>query len=249
MTLRIYLTGQLLIEAGPKAVGERDLPARQGRRAFAYLACERGQLVSRDELAEAIWGEGLPSSWEAALHALVSKLRRVTSGTGIGVSRISSAYQLRLPYDLWIDIEVAMSAIDEAEALCRSDDPRKAWGSANVAAAISGRPFLAGEEGAWVDRQRSRLHNVRTRAMECLAQVSLSNHEPNLAVQFATEASLLDPYRETALRLLMRAYVLLGSRAKALKAYEDTRSRLEEELGADPSPETEALYLEIIRGQ
>jgi DNA-binding SARP family transcriptional activator len=58
---------------------------------------------------------------------------------------------------------------------------------------------------------------------------------------------VLDPFREPSHRLLMRALGALGNRAGALKAYDRLRSTLAEELGTSPSPETEDVYLEILR--
>src|SRR5438093_10066228 len=68
----------------------------------------------------------------------------------------------------------------------------------------------------------------------------------------ATDAEIvldLDPYRESAYALLMRAYVADGNPALAMEAYEQLRTRLEEDLGASPSAETEAVFLDLLRAQ
>jgi hypothetical protein len=75
--LRIYLTGKVCLEYGRTLKDERQLPARQGRLAFAYLVCERFRPVTRDELGDAIWPDALPPAWEVAISALVSKLRHL----------------------------------------------------------------------------------------------------------------------------------------------------------------------------
>jgi two-component SAPR family response regulator len=53
--MRIYLMGQVCIEADSRLVDERQFPGKQGRLVFAYLVCERLRPVTRDELAEAVW--------------------------------------------------------------------------------------------------------------------------------------------------------------------------------------------------
>ena len=45
----------------------------------------------------------------------------------------------------------------------------------------------------------------------------------------------------------MRAHALAGNRAEALRVYARCRQILSEELGVDPSPPTESVYLEILR--
>ena len=49
------------------------------------------------------------------------------------------------------------------------------------------------------------------------------------------------------LRLLMEAHVAAGCPAAALDAYARGRRRLDDDLGVDPAPETEALYLAVLR--
>ncbi|MCI0863628.1 MAG: bacterial transcriptional activator domain-containing protein, partial [Chloroflexi bacterium] len=70
--------------------------------------------------------------------------------------------------------------------------------------------------------------------------------EPQTALESALEAVKLDPYRERTHRCLMRAYAATGNRAKAVAAYHDFRALLAKEVGTDPEPETEALYLKIL---
>jgi DNA-binding SARP family transcriptional activator len=49
------------------------------------------------------------------------------------------------------------------------------------------------------------------------------------------------------MRHLMDTHHRLGSRGEALRAYARLREVLRDELGASPSPETEAVYLTILR--
>ena len=58
---------------------------------------------------------------------------------------------------------------------------------------------------------------------------------------------ILEPFRDSGYRLLMQAQSAAGNDAEALRTYERCRALLSEELGAYPSPETEAVYLEILR--
>src|SRR5829696_1052074 len=107
--------------------------------------------------------------------------------------------------------------------------------------------FLMGEEGPWVTSKRSELRDVLVRAHECLSEPGIWGTEPAYAVKHANEAVTIEPFRETSYQLLMRAHAAVGNRAEALRVYERCRSLLSEELGVPPSPQTEAVYLEILR--
>jgi DNA-binding SARP family transcriptional activator len=251
MALRIYLTGKVLIEDdGTTLLDERRLMGRQGRLAFAHLACEHLRAVSRDELAEELWLGKAPPSWERSLNALISKLRALLAGFGLSDVALNGSfghYQLSLPADVWIDVEAATGAIDRAESALRTDQPQEAWGWAQAAYQISQRTFLMGEEGPWVTSKRSDLRDVLVRAHECLSEPSIWHTQPEYAVRHAREAVVLEPFRETTYQLLMRAHAAVGNRAEALRAYERCRNLLSETLGVSPSPQTEAVYLEILR--
>jgi SARP family transcriptional regulator, regulator of embCAB operon len=251
-SFRIYLAGKLCIEGPEAVVDERRFPGRQGRRAFAFLALNCLRLVPFDELAEAVWEEP-PDGWEGHLSAIVSKLRMLMASAGgpepVGINAVSGSYELAVPSDRWIDTEVAAAAIDEAEGHLQLDTMAAAWGSASVAAAIGRRIILAGDEAEWIDDHRRRLKDICVRALDCLAEIYLARGDNLRAVQAASETIALEPFRETGCQRLMRAHQALGNRAEALRAYERCRMLLAEELGADPSPETVALYERLLTPQ
>jgi len=218
---------------------------------FAYLLAKHGQPVPRDELAEALWGDELPATWEKALSVLVSKLRAVLDASEVdGATALTSAfgcYQLTLPEGSWIDVVAAAESLDRAEGERGRDDLVAARSSAETAIELARRTFLPGESGAWVEEKRAELGEILARGLECLAEIQLDSGHPAEAVASAGELTALEPYRESGYRILMRAQAATGNNAEALKTYEGCRVLLAEELGAYPSSETEAVYLEILR--
>lgn len=249
--LRIYLAGSVCIERGGTVVHESRLPGRQGRLAFAILAADREHAHTKEELAGELWPEEQPTAWEVALRALVSKLRGVLAEVDLdGQTTLASAlgaYQLRLPADAWVDVDAAADALHQAETAATAGDEQDAMGWALVANAIARRGFLPGEDGPWASRVRARLQDVRVRALECRSLVLRRRGQFEAAARDAQLVIDEEPFRETAHALLMRARAEGGNPAEALRAYERCRRLLSEELGVDPSPATETLYLEILR--
>lgn len=248
--LRIYLSGRMTIEADGILLGPHDFPGQQGRSAFAYLVGERGRPVSRSTLADALWPAEAPSSWGAALSAIASKLRALLSRAGLdGAAALTSAggcYELHLPPGTWVDHEAAADGIHEAETALRAGKPARAYGPSAIARQIAGRPFLPGEEAPWIEQRREKLASILVRALECRAEVYLWNGEHAFAVEAARDAVALRPFRETGYRLLMRAHAAAGNSAEALRVYETCRRLISEELGVPPSPETKAVYEEVL---
>jgi branched-chain amino acid transport system substrate-binding protein len=243
----------MLICAGDVVVDEGRLPGRQARLVFAHLVSEHERPVPRDELAEAIWGETPPPTWEKALIGIVSKLRTLLAECGLeGDAAITSAfgcYQLHLPSGSWIDLEAALEAIEASDAAFEIGDFARARTQAEQAATIARQPFLAGEDGAWVETKRRELEGLLIRAFDRLTDASLAVGEARQAVAWAEEAVAREPLREAGYQRLMRAHAAADNQAEALRAYERCRQLLAEELGAAPAPATQALHVEILRGE
>jgi SARP family transcriptional regulator, regulator of embCAB operon len=250
-TPRIYLTGQVLLEYGDHVVSERDLPGRQARVALAFLTANRSRPISRSELIDTLWPDQPPQDTDTALSAILSKLRSMLKKAGwpaeATIDTHSRCIGIRLPPDTWIDIEEAANAIDEAEGALRAGQPTRAWGFANVVVSIVRRPFLPDFEAPWIEARRSAHRALLIRGLECLAAISESTGDSSVAIQYSTEVLDLEPFRESSYRQLMRLHAAMGNRAEALLVFERCRRLLREELGASPSQQTEALFLDILR--
>ena len=245
------MTERLAVEANGATLDEQRFPGRQGRILFAYLAAQQGRPVPRDELAELLWGEELPATWEKALRVLMTKLRGLLEECGIdGSIALTSAfgcYELTLPADASIDVDVAAKAVERAEAALAAEDLDEARAQASTAAELARGSFLPGEDGPWVEERRRDLRDVLVRALECLRDVARAEGAFGEAVRYATEVTELEPFRESSYRALMQAHAGAGNPAEALRVYERCRRFLGDELGAYPSAESEAIYLEILR--
>jgi YVTN family beta-propeller protein len=248
--LKVYLVGRISLETNGVVVDEELFPGRQGRLLFAHLAAEQGRPVPRDELAEALWGETPPPTWDKALTVVVSKLRTLLNEHGIdGATALTGAfgcYRLDLPEGTWVDVVIASSAAREAEEALASADPEGAKTAAQLALSLVREPFLPGEEGEWVESKRRELGDVRGRALGVLVEACLSLDDARAAAKWGEETIALAPYSETGYRRLMEAHVAAGNRAEALRVYDRCRRLLAEELGTYPSPETEAIYRELL---
>ena len=250
MQLKVFLLGRVAVETDGLVIDDACFPGRQGRLLFAYLVAEQGRPVPRDELAEALWGESPPATWEKALTVLVSKVRGLLADLGLdGVTALTAAfgcYRLELPRGSSVDVMVAANAAQKAEEALAAGDLGQAKRAASLAASLVRQPFLPGEEGAWVEEKRRDLAEIRGRALTALADACLRSGDASEAVNWAEQAIVLAPFRETGYRRLMEAHTVAGNRAEALRVYEQCRRLLADELGAYPSPETESIYRGLL---
>ena len=102
LRLKVFLTGRVAVEIDGAVIDEAQLGGRQGRLLFAYLVAERSRPAPRDELADAIWGESPPATWEKALTVIASKLRGLVAEDGITLTAAFGCYRLDLPEGAWV---------------------------------------------------------------------------------------------------------------------------------------------------
>lgn len=242
----IRLCGPVLVDAGGRRL-DAGLPGRQGRLLFAYLVLNRNRGCPRDELIDVLWPEGPPAAADSALSALLSKLRRAL-GDGV----LTGRGELRLHLeDARVDVEASGQAILAAEAAMEAADHTLAAERAREALSTDLQTFLPDAEGGWAAEQRRELETIRLRALETLAEAGLrqGGRELGAAEQAARAAIAAAPFRESAHRLLMEIHEAAGNPAEALRAFEELRSLLREELGTTPGPAAMTVFERVLRGE
>ena len=244
--IRIQLCGTLAIEINGQRV-DQQLPGRQGRLLIAYLVLNRVRAIRRDELIGALWPERPPAATDAALSALLSKLRRLLPpGTLCGRGEL----RLTLPANAHVDLEVAREAIHRAESAIAQEQWHRAWGASQGPLFTARRGCLPDEDADWVHAIRHELDALYLRALECYARACLGVGGTELAAAERAGRELITraPYRENGYRHLMQAFSQTGNTGEALRVYEQLRNLLRDELGITPSAETIRLHADLLRG-
>lgn len=237
--LRVHLLGGFEIEGIP----EHRVGSRKARAIVKALTLARGQAVRADTLLELVWGERPPARAQKELAVLVSRLR-----TTLGKDRLprkQGGYALAVD---WLDVDAMAELADESHRRLRTGAYVEALASALSALTLFRGPLLAEEPGAaWLLAERLAAERLAATVRETASRAALALGEHDLSAAMARMALEQDPYNEVALALLMTALVRAGRPASALAEYASFRERLGEDLGANPSSETDALNTAILR--
>ena len=233
---------------GVDGVEPAELGSKKARLALHLLALAQGRPVPSGVLAESLWGDSQPARPDDQLAVLMSRLRSV-----LGRERIEhrdGGYLLH--YD-WLDATELAHLLAEIDRRGAAGNVIGAAAAARIALSLlrgSGSGSgTAPPPGAWAELRQAEIDRLSARARLIAATSLLAAGDWMAACDAAAVALEQDPYEEAALRVLLRAYVLGGQTAAALAAYAGTRARLADDLGTDPSPETAALYVSILRGE
>jgi YVTN family beta-propeller protein len=229
--LEVRIDGEAAPLGGPK---QRVL--------LALLLLNANEVVSRDRLVDALWGERAPASAGRSLDSYVSRLRTLLGSDRI--ERRPPGYLLRLaPGELDLErfermLEEARSAADATTASERLHEALGLWHGPALADLLN-EPFAASEA--------ERLEERRLLALEERIDADLALGRGHELVPELERLVADDPFRERPLGQLMLALYRAGRQAEALAAYQDFRHRLAEELGLEPGPQLRELEQRILR--
>ena len=246
--LWVALAGGVRVEVDGHRVADGSLGGRQGRRLLARLAWE-GRAVHRDELADGIWLDSLPRTWERTLSGVVTRLRRGMAEAGVGgdvITYVDGRYTLVGGGDLGVDVHDAADKLAAARESADVGDLVSSGDLARIVLRVARLPLLPGEDANWVDLARARHHALLVDALDVLADVALRAGSFGAAEEAAREIVHWDPLREAGHQRLMRTLAAGGDRTAVFIAYAACRRVLLEELGVGTSEETEVIYREAL---
>ncbi len=239
MPTEVRLLGGFSVHQAGEEVPPGAFGGRLPRTLVRLLATQRGALVPADVLIDALWPVRPPADPAANLRILVNRARKALGDPGLILTR-SGGYALRR--DCVVDADAFLAEVQAgrdglraarpAEALCHFRAALELW---------RGDPLPEDLYDDWAQPYRARLIRAKLEALEGGASAALAAEDRQQALELAEEAVALEPLRESAHLLVVRALASSGDAAGALAAYERMRERLLEDLGLDPSAEAAEL--------
>jgi DNA-binding SARP family transcriptional activator len=212
------------------------LPGGRCHVLLATLLLRPNRFVSVDELVDHVW-DGEPPTVDRAHKTLQMVVRRlrVALGEADCVRTLSGGYQAAIDPDQ-LDLL-------RFRALAGSGD----FGAAS---ALWRGPVLGNVQSERVHREDvPQLVNERLTVLERRIDADLGH---GLSGELVAELRSLvaeHPLRESFWRHLMLALYRSGQQAEALRAYQDVREKLVDELGIDPGPALRELHQQILRAE
>lgn len=218
------------------------------RRLVAMLLVHRNSVVSADQLSEAVFaGEPTPGA-HTTLRSYVARLRKVTDGNGSGSRVVTQApgYMLQVPDDAF-DIARFERLVSDGRSRLARDDAVAASSELREALALwRGEAYAEFADEDWARPEVQRLGELHLSAYEQLVDAELAcGRAAEMIPQLETLVAE-HPLREVSRGQLMVALYRTGRPVDALRAFQDYREVLADELGLDPSPELVELERRVL---
>ena len=217
------------------------------RAVLAVLLLRAGEVVSVQRLVDEVWGDDPPPSAAHTLESYVSRLRQLFNGHGPRLVRRGAGYALELG-EANLDARRFVELQEQASLAAAMDDHAKVVEITAAALAMWRGPALADVALASAGRaEADRLEELRLRTFELRfdAELALGCHERAIGELQALVTQ--NPYRERFVAQLMLVLYRAGRHVEALEVYEQTRRRLDEDLGLQPSADLQQLSGQIVR--
>jgi DNA-binding SARP family transcriptional activator len=209
------------------------------------LAASSGQPVPAESLAEALWGEHVPTTWLKVVQGCVMRIRKALGQEAVETS--TQGYRLALHLDE-LDHRQFEYLLSRARELLADDEPeRAAFGVRRALDLWRGRPLTELDDWPEGQLEADRLAELHLEAQELLVEAELrSGHQAGIVPE-ARRLVSERPARERRWSLLAQAEYGAGRPAEALATVQRARATLVRELGLDPGPELVALEQSILR--
>jgi DNA-binding SARP family transcriptional activator/tetratricopeptide (TPR) repeat protein len=226
-------------------------PRRQQRLILGILALQVEHVVSSERLIDFIWTNRPPALARAVVQTRISELRSIlgasaaAQGAAISLETHGSGYLLRADPDL-IDAHRFRGLVMQARA---ADDDEPARKALRTASQLWRGPAL----GGWLpgESHAALCHGIeseRITALEDLFDIELRLGNHHEVVDEILDAFNNNMVRERLARQVILALHRVSRTPEALRAYEQHRRLVGDELGIDPSERLRDLHLRLLRG-
>jgi DNA-binding SARP family transcriptional activator len=247
--LRVRTLGTFGVWRGDAEVRDRDWRSVKARQLLQLLLIERGRLMPRERILDALWPELESEAAANNLRVTLSRLykalepERPDGAPSHYIQQHGETYGFNTASNYTLDAAEFSDAVAAGRRAEQQGNAEQAIAAYRYAITLYNGTFLPDSlYEDWSVIERERLGLLFNLAALRLGELLLEEGQVHEAIGLAWRALENDEAQEEVYRLLMRAHAALGERSTALRLYQRCVKTLREELGVEPLPETVELY-------
>lgn len=226
--LRLYTLGRFDVVLDDAPLRFSGKAQKKPLELLKLLACYGGRRVPVAKLAELLWPDADGDAGYRAYVTTLQRLRKLLGGNELLVNRegLLSFDERYCWLDIWSLEQEGEDAVERRLALYQG-------------------PFLPDVDDGWVAPTRARLQRLFLTGVLGKGEALEKGGNFAEAIALYEDALPRAPTAETLYQQLMRCHVHIGQHGDALAVYQRCRQTLAATLGVAPSPQTEAIRLEL----
>ena len=249
--LRVQLLGDFQAWRGSQAIPSKGWQRTNTRQLFQLFLTYREIPLTRDQIMEHLWPTEPPASSQRKLKVALNTLYRVLEparapgAESAYIKRDGLCYQLRAEADIWLDTQVLREKLQRAENNMEMGINPVPLLEETVAL-YKGEYLPEARYETWAAAEREHLAVLFLRAADHLCEWYLREGRMEAVIDLGRRILAQDNCWERAYRYMMTAYHRLGDHGQVARTYNRCGETLRKELDVSPSPETDALYRQLI---
>ena len=235
-----FLGGFAAFEASGRPL---SFPTVKAEALLAFLVLRGSQGHYRDKLSGLLWGAASEVNARASLRQALLRVRKAWPSDEACCLLVDGK-------TVAIDNSTVTVDVERFER-CAGESTPESW---EMAASLYRGDLLDGllinepDFDDWLITERRRLQELALSVLRRLLDHYTATGAIERGIRVANRLLLFDPYQEAVQRTLMRFYLHQERRAAALAQYQQFSEILRREIGAEPEPETQAVYRQLLDG-
>ncbi len=232
--LDIRLLGKFEVKLDRELV---EIPSRPAQSLLAYLILNAPKSYRRENLAGLLWPDSDEPNARNNLRQALWRLRKSVGDEFFLSDKISVGFNAQSDYQF--DVDLLQNGVDETapvEALMRT-------------VAVYEDKLLPGFYDEWVMLEQERLQAIYEDRMQMLLDRLVEEARWRETREWAEQWIARGLIPEPGYRALMMAQAGLGHQASVAAVFQRCVEALNEELGVEPSPETQDLWQRLVSGE
>ncbi|HYN89463.1 MAG TPA: AAA family ATPase [Ardenticatenaceae bacterium] len=254
MMLRIRTLGPFRVHLDDAIVPETAWKTQKNKILLKILLTYRGHALAKEQLMEWLWPELEPGAAGRNLRVAVSQVRQALEArtprqhSATYILTTDSGYAWNTEAGYWLDadefVRLAADGTERPESVPSNGTIERL----QSALGLYGGEYLEEDRYAdWAVAERERLRELHFGLLTRLAEGYARQGRYGRAIGLCREVLVADGCRESVWCQLMLYQYHAGDQAQALRAYDECRRVLAEEMGVEPLPETTKLAAQIRR--
>ncbi len=233
--------------------GDRHIdgfPTKKATHLLAYLMLHADRSHSRELLAEVIGGAEFTHDPRKAIRQELWVIRKTLKGGGIDPDRFIESHGEEVAFfrnpGFRLDVDCFQDAVTRVKQSTARELTLDEVGELESALELYRGDLLPGFYDDWCLYPREALRDLYLITLERLMPHYQQCGDWDAAIGIGKRELAADDLTESVHRNLMRCYYAKGSRAAALRQYDQCKELLRRELDVEPMLETRTLYAQIL---
>jgi two-component SAPR family response regulator len=237
----IRALGKMLVQMNNRVVTNSDWQTQAARDLF-FMLLAHPEGMTKEEISLIFWPDASPEETKFRFKNTVYRLRRALGKQSVILEQDIYRFNNLLDYEYDVELFLKQYAL-----AVKATDPLQKLSHFREAVKNYRGNYLPDIMEIWALTPRENLRHNNINILLQVSEIYLNQSNYDLALEYCQRALTEDNLLEDAYRLALRIYAAQGNRAALVRQYQRCVEILDREISAPPSPQTQALYHELLR--